>query len=194
MEQESQNPRIYTKTGDTGMTSFVGGERVSKDDPRIEAYGILDELNSILGLTMTFVEHAQVRLILEKAQHDLFTLCAELASISPRARNLVLPKMTYDHGRELEKYIDDFSSRLVIQGSFILPGGTRASAFLHLTRTVCRRGERVVVGLAKQFEINQESIRYLNRLSDLLYVLARFENKEVVKEQQPIYKYFEKRE
>lgn len=188
-----QHFKVYTKTGDTGRTSFIGGERVEKDDIRIESYGTLDELNSIIGVTLFYVGTPAVKTCLEKIQNDLFTLGAELASISPRAKELILPKVTPENVTEIEKQIDEFSVHLTIPRAFILPGGTQSSAFLHYTRTICRRAERVIVKLSKLYMVNPEITKYLNRLSSLLYVLARFENNELIKEQQPIYKYFEKR-
>lgn len=183
---------IYTKTGDYGETSFVTGERVRKDDARIETYGTLDELNSLIGVTLTYVQDPKSREILEKIQHDLFTLGAELAAISFK-KQMHVPKVTPQHVSDIEQYIDEIEPQLKVQTSFLLPNGTQASCFINLTRTVCRRAERCLVGLIDQFPINLQIIRYLNRLSDLLYILGRFENKELEeKAQQPIYKYFEK--
>ncbi len=183
---------IYTRTGDYGETSFVTGERVRKDDPRIETYGTLDELNSLMGVTLTFVISQKTREILLRIQNDLFTLGAELAAISMK-KEVTVPKVTPQHVSDLEQYIDEIEPQLTVQTSFLLPNGTQASCFLHLTRTVARRAERCLVSLIDVFPINVQIIRYLNRLSDLLYILARYENKELEQvEQQPIYKYFEK--
>ncbi|MBI4148282.1 cob(I)yrinic acid a,c-diamide adenosyltransferase [Candidatus Woesearchaeota archaeon] len=185
---------ISTKTGDFGETSFANGERVSKDDIRIETYGTLDELNSIIGVTLTFVYDEWARAILTRIQNDLFTLGAELASLSPKTEELKLqlPKVTPQHVIDLERDIADLEEKLPVQKTFILPNGTPASCFLHYTRTVCRRSERLTVAISRHFHVNPQVLRYLNRVSDLLYLLARWANKEV-KEQQPIYKYFEKK-
>ena len=186
--------KIYTKTGDQGKTSFVGGERVSKNDPRIEATGTLDELNSAIGMAMSFLpEHNIVRVMLEKAQHDLFTLGAELSWFTSKAgtTNRQLPVTTEAQVQELEHHIDHLTEELAIQTAFILPNGTQASTFLHFARTVCRRAERGIVTLAQHYPLNPEIIKYINRLSDLLFVMARHANKEfAIKQQQPIYKYF----
>ena len=185
---------IYTKTGDFGETSFANGERVLKDDLRIETYGTLDELNSLIGVTLTYVSDDSLRTILSRIQHDLFTVCAELANLSPKTQEIKLqtPKVTPQHVIDLEKEINALEEKLPVQKSFILPNGTPASCFLHLTRTVCRRAERHLVAVSHQFHINPQLLTYINRLSDLLYLLARWANKEV-KEQQPIYNYFEKK-
>lgn len=185
--------KIYTKTGDEGKTGFVGGERVSKNDVRIEATGTLDELNSVLGVALSFVTDEKLRFIVEKAQHDLFTLGAELSWFTSKAGlgSRKLPVMTAEQVKELEDHIDELDAVLAPQTSFILPNGTQASTFLHLARTVCRRAERLIVTLSQQYPLNPEIIKYVNRLSDLLFIMARYANKEfAVKEQQPIYKYF----
>ncbi len=185
--------KIYTKTGDEGKTCFVGGERVSKNDLRIEATGTIDELNSILGVTMGFVTDEKLRQIIEKAQHDLFTLGAELSWFTSKASmgTRKLPMTSSEHVKELEQNIDELDAMLSPPSSFILPRGTQASTFLHLARTVCRRAERLIVSLSQQYPLNPEIIKYMNRLSDLLYVMARYANKEfAAPEQQPIYKYF----
>ncbi len=185
---------IVTRTGDLGETSFASGERVSKDDIRIETYGTLDELNSVIGVTLTFMYDETVRSILTRVQNDLFTLGAELASLSPKTEELKLqlPKVTPQHVIDVERDIVQLEEKLPVQKSFILPNGTPASCFLHFTRTICRRAERCTVAISRDFHVNPQVLRYLNRLSDLLYLLARWANKEV-KEQQPIYKYFEKK-
>lgn len=185
---------ISTRTGDNGETSFATGERVQKDDPRIEAYGTLDELNSIIGIALTHISEENTRKTLDRIQHDLFTLGAELASMTPKNEELKLklPKVTPQHIIDLEKEINELEKKLPIQRTFIIPNGTQASCYLHFTRTVCRRGERHAVALSKKYNMNPNILRYLNRLSDLLYLLARWTNKEI-KEQQPIYEYFEKK-
>ena len=183
--------KIYTKTGDQGKTSFVGGERVSKNDLRIETTGTLDELNSVLGVALSNITDEKLRFIIEKAQHDLFTLGAELSWFTSKAANRKLPETSADHVKALEQHIDDLNDVLVTQTAFILPNGTSASTHLHVARTVCRRAERLVVTLGQNYPLNPEILRYINRLSDLLFVMSRYANKEFeMKEQQPIYKYF----
>lgn len=183
--------KIYTKTGDEGKTSFVGGERVAKNDLRIDTTGTLDELNSVLGVALSFVIDEKLRFILEKTQHDLFTLGAELSWFTSKASTRKLPVTTAEQVKELEYFIDELDAMLAPQTAFILPNGTQASTFLHLARTVCRRAERLIVTLSHDYPLNPEMLKYINRLSDLLFVMARYANKEfAVKEQQPIYKYF----
>lgn len=185
--------KIYTRTGDEGKTGFVGGERVSKNDLRIDVSGTLDELNSALGVALSFVTDDILKHILEKNQHDLFTLGAELSWFTSKASNRRMPVTTAAQVAELENFIDELNAVLAPQTSFILPNGTQASTFLHLARTVCRRAERLIVTLGQQYPLNPEILKYVNRLSDLLFIMARYANKEfAVKEQQPIYKYFNK--
>lgn len=182
--------RIYTKTGDRGETSFYGGVRVSKDDLRIESLGSIDELNAVIGVTLCFVEDEKIRFLLHKIQDDLFTLGADVASTN---LNADLPKIKSEHVADLEKAIDTIEAHLILQKSFILPGGTTASSFLHLSRTIARRAERILVKVSEQYSLNSLVLCYINRLSDLFFILARKANNEVdVKEQQPIYKYFAK--
>lgn len=189
--------KIYTRTGDEGKTGFVGGERVNKNDTRIEATGTLDELNSVLGVTLSFVTDEKLRFIIEKAQHELFTLGAELSWFTSKAgtSQRKLPMTTPEQVKEIENLIDELDAVLAPQTSFILPNGTQASAFLHLARTVCRRAERQIVTLAQQYPLNPEILKYVNRLSDLLFIMARYANKEfAIKEQQPIYRYFKEQQ
>lgn len=182
---------ISTKTGDGGMTSLYGSGRVQKDNIHIEALGTLDELNSIIGVTLSFLDDEKLQVVLSKIQNDLFTVGADVASSHREA--LVAPRVREEHVRELEKEIDLLEAQLGMPKKFILPGGTRTSALLHLCRAITRRAERVLVTLQKQVSLNPHLLCYVNRLSDLLYVLARQANKEVeVREQQPIYKYLER--
>lgn len=168
--------KIYTKTGDGGETGLFAGPRVSKDHPRIEAYGCVDELNTVLGLVRSESLSASVDDLLQRIQCDLFAVGAELATPDPK-----------DHGTELvsaedvtflEQQIDLWESNLPALKQFILPGGTSVAARLHFSRAVCRRAERRVVSLAaaESESISKQIIVYLNRLSDLLFVLARFAN------------------
>jgi cob(I)alamin adenosyltransferase len=193
--------KIYTQKGDGGNTSFYTGESVRKNDPRIEAVGTIDELNSLIGLVLSQVGvdekeqnsvGVEIKSALERIQHDLFTVGAELTMLSTKkmSSSFKMPMITTQHISDVERMIDGVSEKLVEQKSFLLPGGTMLSAWLHFSRTVTRRAEREVVGLMEHIEMNPEVLRYLNRLSDLLYVLARYANKETVSEQQPMYKYF----
>ncbi len=182
--------KIYTKAGDEGRTSFFGCGMVEKNDPRIEAFGALDELNSVIGITLCFVENEKVRGILNKMQHDLFTVGADLAGSELRTDSV--PRIAEQHVLELEAIIDELEEKLGMPKKFILPGGTTSSSFLHLCRTITRRAERSLVALRSTVRFNPAILKYINRLSDLLYVLAREANKELdVKEQQPIYKYLD---
>lgn len=182
--------KIYTKVGDEGKTAFFGCGMIDKDDPRIEALGSLDELNSVLGLTLCFVEEEKFRTLLLKIQNDLFQVGADLAG-SSLAQN-ALPRVTVGHVEELERAIDELEAKLGLPTKFILPGGTRSSSFLHMCRSVTRRAERDLVRVKEVVQLNPLVLQYVNRLSDFLYVLARDANKEKdVAEQQPMYKYLE---
>jgi cob(I)alamin adenosyltransferase len=170
--------KIYTKTGDRGETGLFGGPRVSKDAPRIEAYGTVDELNSVLGVARAQTVPADVDALLQQIQNDLFALGAQLATPDPAAHQTGMVGSAQIVA--LEKAIDHFEGRLEPLKQFILPGGTPAAAHLHLARTVCRRAERRVVTLARESSepIAVEIVVYLNRLSDLLFVLARAVNRQ----------------
>jgi cob(I)alamin adenosyltransferase len=164
--------KVYTRTGDGGQTSLVGGARVSKSDPRVDAYGEVDELNSALGVARAHLQDTEVDEVLSMMQNDLFTLGADLASPA----GLKVPRISEALVKVLEDYADRFLAELEPLKEFILPGGSQAGAMLHLARTIARRTERRVVALAEAEEINTETIIYLNRLSDLLFVLARVVN------------------
>jgi cob(I)alamin adenosyltransferase len=164
--------RVYTRTGDTGETSLVDGSRVSKDDLRVTAYGEVDELNSVLGLARAWAEDEQVASILEEMQNDLFIVGADLATPHGTEVPRVIQEMV-DHQEQL---IDELLEELEPLREFILPGGTLAGSALHLARAVARRAERGVVTLAYREELNANCLRYLNRVSDLLFVLARIAN------------------
>jgi len=164
--------KIYTRTGDQGETGLLGGSRVRKDDPHTEAYGTVDELNSLVGLARTEPLPPDVDATLGQVQNHLFRLGAQLASIRPglRAAAAVEPS----HIEALESAIDAAEEHLPPLAGFILPGGTRGAALLHVARTVCRRAERRVVALAQhEPSLDTLPIAYLNRLGDLLFVLAR---------------------
>ena len=167
--------KIYTKTGDKGETSLFGGQRVFKDDVRVDCYGTVDELNSVLGLAVTEVTESEIIKVIQKIQNDLFDLGSELAT--PIIKNKEnIPRISSGNISYLENSIDRFEVQLPELKQFILPGGTKGASLLHFARSVCRRGERLVVSLSKNVSISYDIVIYLNRLSDLLFVLARFEN------------------
>ncbi len=158
--------KIYTKTGDDGTTGLGDGSRASKDSARVAAYGTVDELNSTIGMVLAHDVPDALRETLTQVQHDLFDLGGELC----------IPGMAMIHDADIERLettLDSFNADLPALKDFILPGGGMAAASCHLARTVCRRAEREVVTLARSESVRAESIRYLNRLSDLLFVLAR---------------------
>jgi cob(I)alamin adenosyltransferase len=167
--------KIYTKTGDTGKTGLFKGTRVPKHDLRVEAYGNVDECNAILGVCLNHVQSNEIKQILSKIQNDLFEVGADLAT-PPQIDQDTQWRIDEQMTLYLETNIDHFESNLPALVNFILPGGSSGGAHLHYARTVCRRAERSVTRLAEQQPINPETIRYLNRLSDLLFVLARAEN------------------
>ncbi|CAN5908469.1 cob(I)yrinic acid a,c-diamide adenosyltransferase [soil metagenome] len=170
--------RVYTKGGDKGETSLIGGDRVGKDDPRLDCYGTFDELNATLGLVRTALASSaagpHMLPIIHRVQNELFNLGAELAT--PDAdRRTKLPRIEQRHVDGLERDIDAVNDDLPPLTSFVLPGGGAASAAFHLVRTVCRRTERLVVALAKSEDIGGElPIVYLNRLSDAAFVWGRW--------------------
>ncbi len=167
--------KIYTKTGDKGTTSLFGGERVPKNHPRLEAYGEVDQLNSHIGLAISFAKNEKLRKILLDLQNDLFDLGGDLATPLEK-NNLEIQQIDDSYIEKLEKTIDELQALLPELKTFILPGGSPASGHLHVARTVCRSAERKTVALANENNINEKTIVYLNRLSDLLFVLARFAN------------------
>lgn len=171
--------KIYTKTGDKGDTGLIDGSRISKSDLRIIAYGEVDEANSHIGLIISNFEKNSifddVKKILLNVQQDLFVLGAELANPNTLKDDNMLVKR--EMISTIEKYIDNFESELAPITYFILPGGSIESSLLHICRTVVRRAETSAVALAKEQKINQEILTYLNRISDLFFVLARVTNK-----------------
>lgn len=173
--------KIYTKTGDAGDTGLFGGGRVPKSHPRVEAYGDVDELNAILGLARATEPLPRIDDLLGPIQHDLFAIGALLATPDREKMRQHLEKARLDEARvaELERAIDASDEELEPLRSFILPGGSPKAATLHVARTVCRRAERRVVGLDADTEIPHIVIVYLNRLSDLLFTLARVANHRV---------------
>jgi cob(I)alamin adenosyltransferase len=168
--------KIYTKTGDTGQTSLYGGQRVDKDDQRVEAYGTVDETNACLGLARAHGLPAAFDPVVERLQAELFVFGAELACAPGAEARLRLPLLGDAHVAALEQDIDRHEAPLAPLKNFVLPAGTPAAAALHLARTVCRRAERLVVVAAKTSPLWPVLVQYLNRLSDLLFVLARAAN------------------
>ena len=168
--------RIYTKRGDSGSTSLVGGQRVLKNDPRIEALGVVDELNACVGLASIScagdTRLVPLAAILRRVQHELFNLGSILAT-EPADVHPQQPRVTARDVGQLEREIDEMNAGLPALRSFVLPGGTRLNAELHLARTVCRRAERLIVG---QAVVDAQAIPYLNRLSDALFVWSRWAN------------------
>ena len=169
--------KIYTKTGDKGETGLFGGERVSKNSLRIEAYGTIDELNAFIGLVIIEVSDKSVKDLLQKIQNWLFSIGADLATPdNERTKKLNVFRTTEEYYLYIENEIDKYESKLDELKNFILPGGTKGAALLHICRTITRRAERMVVALNSTVKIGNNIIIFLNRLSDLFFVLARFDN------------------
>jgi len=170
--------KLYTRTGDDGSTGLVGGARVRKDDPRIEAYGTVDELNCCLGLALACCRHDVIRDILTPIQSRLFDLGADLAT--PRGDDgrpvFAVPTVEQRHIEEMEGFIDQATAAVPTLKHFILPGGGELASRLHVARTVCRRAERLTIHLGEISPIGELPVMYLNRLSDLLFSLARWAN------------------
>jgi len=166
--------RIYTRTGDKGETGLFGGGRVPKDSVRVEAYGSVDELNSVLGVLRSFVADKELDSILREIQNDLFVVGGDLATIR---KDQKIAHTSAERVLELERTIDRYERELPPLSSFIFPGGSITGAVLHFARAVTRRAERQIVRLARSEEINDQIIPYINRLSDLLFVLARAANR-----------------
>ncbi len=176
--------RVYTRTGDQGDTGLVGGKRVPKDALRIEAYGTVDELNASVGLARVFSDEAapsaardRMEGILKRVQNELFDLGSELATPAEAFYEGMF-RVGADDVKALERLMDECQADLEPLDSFILPGGSRVSAFLHQCRTVCRRAERIVLRLSREEDIGPWPLRYLNRLSDLFFVLSRWITKQ----------------
>jgi cob(I)alamin adenosyltransferase len=169
--------RVYTRRGDSGETSLVGGQRVPKDSPRIDAYGAVDELNAFIGVARCGAQHAPELApldgILARVQHELFNLGSILATL-PADVHPKQPRITAAEVERLEHEMDEMNAGLPSLRSFVLPGGARINAELHVCRTVCRRAERLCVALARVEEAPPEAVRYLNRLGDALFVWSRW--------------------
>lgn len=168
--------KIYTKTGDAGETGLFGGARVSKASLRVAAYGDVDELNSAIGWARVAVSDADVDALLNRIQNDLFEVGAELGSTADRKEKGGLPLIEEAQVQTLEQAIDEYEEGPPALQSFVLPGGTEGAARFHLARCICRRAERGVVALGAQETVRGELLRYLNRLSDLMFTLARYVN------------------
>lgn len=164
--------KIYTKTGDKGQTGLIGGNRVSKNDLRINAYGTVDELNAHVGLLRDLVEDEQVKLNLLEIQDRLFT-AGSLLAVGEKGTNMKLPKLYKENINILESWIDSMDTSLPQMKTFVLPGGHVTVSTCHVTRTVCRRAERLIVELSNEVEVSDLVVAYFNRLSDYFFTLSR---------------------
>ena len=171
--------KIYTRTGDDGSTGLVDGSRISKDNVRVRAYGDVDETNSVIGLARLHLENRRLDAKLERIQNDLFDLGADLATPLPKdgeTDSEYALRMVPEQASRLEAELDALNADLAPLTSFVLPGGHPPAAYLHQARTVCRRAERVAVAMAVDADVNTHALTYLNRLSDFLFVAARWCN------------------
>lgn len=168
--------KIYTKTGDKGKTSLYDGSRVDKDDLRVESYGTLDELNSYIGLCTNYAK-AEDKEILRNIQIKLFAVSAELAT---REEGKYKTPMTDDDVEYLEKIIDSYIEKIDKMDAFIVPGTSLISANLHIARTICRKAERKIISLSKIENVNPALLKYINRLSDVIYAIARYNESELI--------------
>lgn len=176
--------KIYTRKGDAGQTGLFDGSRVDKDNPRVETYGDVDELNSVVGAARSFVEDKEIDDLLMNIQRDLFAVGAQLADPKyDESRRKEKTRITEERITFFERTMDRYEPELPPLKGFILPCGTHSGALLHLARTVCRRAERKIVSLSKCTKLPPLIVTYMNRLSDLLFVLARVENKRGGEEQ-----------
>ncbi len=163
--------KIYTKTGDSGETSLYDGKRIKKDDIRVESYGTVDELNSMLGLARNFVDDNEIVEIVYTIQRELFNVAGELATENTENfKN----RVTDEQIEYLEKIIDIYLEKIPKVDKFIIPGSNKASASLHVARTICRRAERRILTLKKEDYVSPVLVKYVNRLSDTIYALARY--------------------
>ena len=168
--------KIYTKTGDAGTTALGGGQRVPKDDLRVEAYGTVDELNSVIGVAVAMGLCEKLTNELKRIQNELFDLGSDLCFLEEDKKKWPLPQIEHRHITALESLIDEMTAVVGPLENFILPGGTLGASQLHVARTVCRRAERIVSTLAREQGVGDNVISYLNRLSDALFVMSRYEN------------------
>lgn len=163
--------KIYTKHGNAGETSVIGGKRLAKDDARIEACGQIDELSSVIGIVIAFSDDPELKETLSRMQRALFVVGADLAT--PAGEKIAIPRLSPGKVSEIETLIDKIDADLPKIESFVLPGGSKTASLMHLARTICRKAERRVVALNRHEKVNEAIPIYLNRLSDLLFVLAR---------------------
>ena len=168
--------RVYTRSGDDGTTGLGGGQRVPKDALRIESYGTVDELNSVIGAALAGELDPWLVERLRLVQNDLFHLGSDLCVLEEDKAKMPVPRVESRHVDALEALMDRLNEKVGPLENFILPGGSPGAAHLHVARTVCRRAERLAVALAREEAVGPEVVRYLNRLSDALFVMARFEN------------------
>ena len=170
--------KIYTKTGDKGETGLFGGERVLKDSPRIRAYGTIDELNAFIGLAITEVKDDSVKQLLSDIQNKLFVIGSDLATPdNDKTKKLDIFRTPAEFYQLLERSIDKYENELEPLKNFILPGGSKSASILHVCRTITRRAERELIALNSTVNIGENIIIFTNRLSDLFFVLSRYENK-----------------
>jgi cob(I)alamin adenosyltransferase len=180
MPERRRRSKLYTRTGDAGKTALFGGRRVSKDHPRVVAYGTIDELNAVLGVAASFIRQRALVATIQSIQNELFDIGAELASEGPvrrEKRGSEVYRLDASRTRWLEELIDAYDARVPPLRTFVLPAGASAAALMHQARTVARRAERAVVTLSRTERVNPAILTYLNRLCDLLFVLARYLNK-----------------
>jgi len=170
--------KLYTKTGDRGRTGLRGGKRVPKDSLRIKAIGEVDELNALLGLCWASNKDQKTSKVLHQLQQELFELGTDLSTPLSVQKKIkpVIKRISAEQVNQLEQFVDEYTEQVEPLKNFILPGGSQTAGYLHLGRAVCRRAERVVAALAKKEKIGNYVLPYLNRLSDLLFVMARFSN------------------
>lgn len=170
--------KVYTRTGDEGTTGLGGGQRVAKDSLRIETYGTVDELSSSIGLALAAGLDSRLAESLSRIQNELFHLGSDLCVLEEDKERFPVPRIEERHVLALEELMDRLSMSLAPLENFILPGGSAGAAALHLARTTCRRAERCLVALSREERVGAHTIPYLNRLSDALFVMARFENQQ----------------
>jgi len=168
--------RVYTRTGDDGTTGLGGGQRVAKDSPRIEAYGTVDELSSAIGVAVAFGLEPRLAETLARIQNELFNLGSDLCILEEDKATMPVPVVEARNVDALERLMDELSEELPPLDNFILPGGSPGAAQLHVARTVCRRAERLTIALARLEPVGPFVVKYLNRLSDALFVMSRYES------------------
>lgn len=170
--------KVYTRTGDDGTTALGGGQRLPKDAARIEAYGTVDELNSVIGVALACYLESRVDAVLRRVQNELFHLGSDLCILEDDKARMPVPRIELRHVEALEREIDALQEDLKPLTNFILPGGAPGAAQLHVARTVSRRAERRLVRLSRDERVGTHTLQYLNRLSDLLFVMCRIENRD----------------